>query len=229
MLVTRPAPGDAETAAALATLGWQAVLAPALVLHPTPPARLPRAQALLLASRAAARALPPAALPVLAVGAGTAAEARAAGFTDIAAAEGDAAALAALAAARLEPGGGPLLLAVGRGYGADLARALRGQGFRVIRRVVYRAVAAEALPAAAVEAIRRGSVAAVLVTSPRGARSLAALLHRAGLAEATRGMRALALSPRIATALKPLRFAAVEMPDRPDPALLPALLGPAPA
>ena len=42
-------------------------------------------------------------------------------------------------------------------------------------------------------------------------------------------MRALALSPRIAAALKPLAFAEVRVPARPDPALLPALLGPAPA
>jgi uroporphyrinogen-III synthase len=228
VLVTRPAPGDAETAAALVALGWEPVAAPALALHGTPPATLPRAQALLLASRAAARALPPATLPVLAVGAGTAAEARARGFTDVTAAEGDAAALARLVAARRDPAAGPLLLAVGQGYGAELAAALRGHGFRVIRRVVYRAVQATALPDAAVAAIRDGRVAAVLVTSPRGARILAALLRRAGLAEATRGMRALVLSPRIAAALAPLAFAAVSWPARPDPALLPALLGPAP-
>lgn len=226
VLVTRPAPGDAETAAALAALGWDPVLAPALVLRETPPATLPRAQALLLASRAAARALAPVPLPVLAVGAGTAAEARARGFADVTAAEGDAAALARLVAARRDPTAGPLLLAVGRGYGTELAAALRARGFRVIRRVVYQAIPAAALPDAALGAIRAGHVAAVLVTSPRGARILVALLRRAGLAEGTRGMRALVLSPRIAAALKPLAFAAVDFPARPDPALLPALLGP---
>jgi uroporphyrinogen-III synthase len=228
VLVTRPAPGDAETAAALAALGWEPIAAPALVLRETPPARLPRAQALLLASRAAARALPPLPLPVLAVGEGTAAEARARGFADVTAAEGDAAALAALAAARLRPGAGPLLLAVGRGYGADLAAALRARGFAVIRRVVYAAHPAEALPGPARAALAAGRVAAVLVTSPRGARIFCALLRRAGLSAATRGLRALVLSPRIAAALAPLDFAAVEMPARPDPALLPALLGAAP-
>jgi uroporphyrinogen-III synthase len=229
VLVTRPAPGDAETAAAVAALGWQPVPAPALVLRATPPAALPPAQALLLASRAAARALPPAPLPVLAVGEGTAAEARARGFADVTAAEGDAAALAALAAARLDPGAGPLLLALGRGYGADLAAALRARGFRVIRRVVYAAHPATELPSAARDAIAAGRVAALLATSPRGARITVALLRRAGLAEATHAMRALVLSPRIAQALAPLRFAAVELPARPDPALLPALLGAPPA
>jgi uroporphyrinogen-III synthase len=228
VLVTRPAPGDAETAAALAALGWTPIAAPALVLHATPPARLPRAQALLLASRAAARALPPLPLPVLAVGEGTAAEARARGFPDVTAAEGDAAALAALAAARLRPQDGPLLLAVGRGYGAELAAALRARGFPVLRRVVYAAQPAQALPEPARAALAAGQVAAVLVTSPRGARILAGLLRRDGLAEAVGGARALVLSPRIAAALAPLDFAAVEMPARPDPALLPALLGAAP-
>jgi uroporphyrinogen-III synthase len=229
VLVTRPAPGDAETAAAVAALGWEPLLAPALVLRETPPETLPRAQALLLASRAAARALPSAPLPVLAVGEGTAAEARARGFSDVTAAEGDAAALAALAAARLDPAVGPLLLAVGRGYGAELAAALRARGFRVIRRVVYAAHPATALPDAARDAIAAGRVAAMLVTSPRGARITAMLLRRAGLGDATQAMRTLVLSPRIAEALKPLRFAAVEMPARPDPALLPALLGAPPA
>jgi uroporphyrinogen-III synthase len=228
VLVTRPAPGDAETVAALRALGWDPLPAPALVLRELPPARLPRAQALLLASRAAARALPPLPLPVLAVGAGTAAEARARGFADVIAAEGDAAALATLAAARLHPEAGPLLLAVGRGYGAELAAALRARGFSVIRRVVYAAQPAESLPAPALDALAAGRVAAVLVTSPRGARIFSALLRRAGLAGATKGMRALVLSPRIAAALAPLDFAAVEMPARPDPGLLPALLGAAP-
>lgn len=229
VLVTRPAPGDAETAAAIAALGWEPVLAPALVLRETPPASLPHAQALLLPSRASARALVAVPLAVLAVGEGTAAEARARGFTDVIAAEGEAATLAALAAERLDPAAGPLLLAVGRGYGAELAAALRARGFRVIRRVVYAAHPAEALPDAARAAIATGRVAAMLVTSPRSARITAALLRRAGLAEATQAMRALVLSPRIAAALAPLRFADVQMPARPDPGLLPALLGAPPA
>lgn len=226
VLVTRPEPGAAETAAALAALGWAPVLAPALVLREIPPARLPRAQALLLPSRAAARALPPLPIPVLAVGAGTAAEARARGFRDVRVAEGDAASLAAQAAASLDPAAGPLLLAVGRGYGAGLAAALRGHGFRVLRRIAYAALPATTLPAAAQAALRAREVAAAVFTSPRGARITLALLRRAGLEEAVRGARALAISARIAAVLAPLPWAAVEVTARPDPALLPALLGP---
>jgi len=228
VLITRPAPGAAETAAAVAALGWRPLLAPALVLRTVPPARLPPAQALLLPSRAAARALPPLAMPVFAVGAGTAAEARARGFTDVAAAEGEAATLAALAGARLDPAAGPLLLAVGRGYGAGLAADLRARGFRVLRRVVYEAAPAGALPPEAVAALRQGRVAAALFTSPRGARTTLARLRAAGLADAVRGVRALTISARIAAALAPLPWSAVEVTPGPDPALLPGLLGPVP-
>ncbi|WP_170979620.1 uroporphyrinogen-III synthase [Roseomonas sp. HF4] len=228
VLVTRPEPGAVETAVAIAALGWSPLPAPALLLRPAAPGRLPKAQALLLPSRAAARALPVAALPVLTVGAGTAAEARARGFRDVTAAEGDAEALVALAAAQLDPAAGALLLAVGRGYGAGLAAALRACGFRVLRRVVYEAVPAAALPGAALTALRGGEVAAALFTSPRGARVTLALLRSAGLVEAMRGVRALAISARIAAVLKPLPFASVEVTARPDPALLPVLLGPAP-
>lgn len=228
VLVTRPEPGASETAAAIAALGWTPLLAPALVLRSIPPGALPRAQALLLPSRAAARALPPASLPVLAVGTGTAQEARARGFADVTAAEGEAVALAALAADRLAPRAGPLILAVGRGYGAELATALRRQGFRVLRRVVYEAVPADGLPPEAASALRAGRVAAVLVTSPRGARILVGQLRDAGLADAAAGLRALVLSPRIADALAPLRWRAIETTRRPDPALMPDLLGTAP-
>lgn len=55
VLITRPEPGAAETAAACAALGWDAILASALLLRATPQARLPPAQAILLASPRGAR------------------------------------------------------------------------------------------------------------------------------------------------------------------------------
>jgi uroporphyrinogen-III synthase len=115
ILVTRPEPGGAETATRLAALGHRPVLAPALVLTPRP-FDLPPAQALLLTSRAAARALPPpvAGLPILAVGAATAEAARERGWPDVTAAAGTAADLAELATRRLAPAAGPLLLVWGR-------------------------------------------------------------------------------------------------------------------
>ena len=224
VLITRPEPGAAETAEAVAARGFVPVLVPALVLELRSLARIPEAQAVLLPSRASARALGGLAMPVFAVGAGTAAEARAQGCTDVTAAEGDAAALAALVAARLDPARGPLLLAVGEGYGQELAAALRGAGFRVVRRVVYAARPAGALPDAARDALAGDLVAAALFFSPRTASIACRRIAEAGLGDRARGIVALALSPRIAEALSVLPWGEVRVPPRPDPARLLDLL-----
>lgn len=209
----------------MAAQGWVPVLAPALLLTPRPMAAHPAAQALLLPSRAAARALTPWDIPVLAVGEGTAAEARARGFAQVTAAEGDAASLAALAAATLRPAAGPLLLAVGEGYSTALAAALRAWGFRVQRRVVYAATPATALPPAALAALAAGEVGRALFFSPRSASVAAALLRDAGLAEICVTIEALALSPRIAAALAPFPWQSIRATSQPNPEALLALLG----
>lgn len=218
VLVTRPEPGAAETAARLAEAGWEPVLAPGLVLAPAGRfARPARAQALLLPSRAAARALAPGwDIPVLAVGGGTAEEARRAGFRDVRAAEGEAASLARLAAETLDPTSGPLLLAVGEGYSAALAAALREQGFRVHRRVAYRASEASELPKAAAAAVRSGNLRAALFFSPRTAACSVRLLRAGGLGGDVRGTVAVAISPRVARALASLPWGEVRVAPRPD-------------
>lgn len=189
----------------------------------------PRAQAVLLASRAAARAFAgrAPALPAFAVGAGTAEEAGRSGFTHTHAAAGDAASLAALAAARLDPRGGPLLLAVGRGYGAELAHALRVAGFAVIRRVAYDIAPAEALPEAARRALERG-VARALFLSPRSAAVTLRLVASAGLTGCFVGTEALVLSPRIGAMLTPAEWGGIRVSPRPEPAALLDMLGRAP-
>jgi uroporphyrinogen-III synthase len=235
VLVTRPEPGATETARRIAALGWRPVLVPALVLTPcgTAEEALPAAQALLLASRAAARAVPPSsALPVLAVGEATAAEARAHGFVNVAAAEGDAAALVALATARLDPEAGPLLLAVGAGYGAELAAALRQRGFRVLHRVAYSAEPATVLPEAARAALAAEAVVAALFFSPRSAGCAISLLRAAGLAGAVARAEALAISPRVAAVLAAAapepRWRGLRVAARPNQDSLLRLLGPGP-
>jgi len=214
VLVTRPEPGAAETATRLIALGWRPVLAPALVLTPRPFAPVARAQALLLPSRAAARALKPWNIPVIGVGAATAEAARAQGFAEVRAAEGDAAALARLCATTLNPAAGPLLLAVGAGYSLDLAAALRAHGFAVIRRVVYAGREAEALPDAALAALRAGEVSHALFFSPRSAACSLALLAVSGLAIS--GVCAIAISPRVAGALEALPWRRILVAKRPD-------------
>ncbi len=229
VLVTRPEPGAAETGARLVALGWCPVLAPALVLTPRAPAcliaGLPPAQALLLPSRAAARALPPLPMPVYAVGEATAEAARARGFARVVAAEGDAASLARLCAAKIDPAAGPLLLAVGRGYSMELAATLRGHGFRVIRRIVYTARDAPTLPPAAALAISKGKVAQALFFSPRSAACNLRLLAEGGLAGAARDMVAIAISPRVAAVLSALPWRTVRIASRSDQDHMLELLG----
>ena len=227
ILITRPEPGAAESARAVAALGWEAVLAPALALTALPLKAPGNCQAIIITSRAAARALPPAKLPVIAVGEATATEARARGFADVRAAGGDAQALAALIGATLKPEGGTLCLAVGEGYALDLASALRAKGFRVLRRVVYEARPSAALPAEARQAIREGHVHAALFTSPRSAREAMRLLRDAELQKEAQNIIAIALSPRIAAALAALPWAEIRTASRPDHAALLACLGPA--
>ncbi|MBE7212127.1 MAG: uroporphyrinogen-III synthase, partial [Gluconacetobacter diazotrophicus] len=143
MLVVRPEPGAADTAAAVRERGFAVLVAPVQRIVPVelslPDAALVRMQAVLVTSGQALPAL--AALrdalgerPLLAVGNATARRARDAGFAAVESAGGDAAALRRLAAARLRPERGKLLLASGRGQGMELARGLRADGFRVWRR-----------------------------------------------------------------------------------------------
>jgi uroporphyrinogen-III synthase len=226
VLVTRPEPGCAETAAAVAVLGWQPVLAPALVLRPRALAA-PRVQAMLITSRASAASLP-LGPPVFAVGEASAAQARAYGHAHVTAAAGDAAALLALVRARLRPADGPLLLAVGQGYALDLAQDLRDAGFAVHRRLAYAAEPAAALPAEAQMAVYNDLVSQALFLSPRSAACCITQLRDAGLAAKASAVRAIAISPRVAEVLADLPWRGIEVASCPDHDTLLQLLGPHP-
>jgi uroporphyrinogen-III synthase len=192
----------------------------------------PEARAVLLPSAAAIPSLSaayPRNLPVLAVGEGTAAAARAAGYSDVVAAGGDAVALAALAGARLDPSGGPVLLAAGLGYGDELAADLTARGFAVIRRDAYEATEATTLPPEARDTLAAGLVRAALFFSPRSAHAALALLRGAGLCGAATAIRALALSGRVARALSGLPWGGLDVAPRPDQDALLDLLGPIPS
>ena len=225
ILITRPEPSAAETARAVTALGWEALPAPALTLTALPLKAPGKCQAIIITSRAAARALPTVKLPVFAVGEASASEARARGFADVRAAAGDAQALAALIGATLKPKAGTLCLAVGEGYALDLATALRAKGFRVLRRVVYAARPSAELPQEAQQAIREGRIHAALFTSPRSAQEAMRLLRDAGLEKAVPNIIAIALSPRIATALSALSWQEIRTARQPEHAALLACLG----
>lgn len=192
VLVTRPEPAAAVTAARLTALGHEALLAPLLVIEPrdwTLP-ELP-VDALVMTSANAPRlwsdrlaALRH--LPVFAVGSATAAAARRAGFADVTAGLDGAGALPALLAGRSL--GRVLHLA-----GEERTAVDWPPGVQVETRTVYAARAAEALPDAVDTALATAAVDIVLLYSPRTAAIFAALCARHGIARA--GIAIAAISP----------------------------------
>jgi uroporphyrinogen-III synthase len=177
VLVTRPEPGASETAQRLLAMDFHPVVAPLLHIRRFEPALPPKVGAILITSGNAVPCLPISlhGTPLLAVGNATADRARAAGFTHVLSADGDALALAALAREACQPGAA-LLLAIARRQGAPLAAALRAGGFVVHRRVVYAAQPIERLPAAAVHSLQGGSLAAAIFLSAETARAFVRLL-----------------------------------------------------
>jgi len=182
LLVLRPEPGAAATFARALAAGFQPIAAPIFTLAPIP-WEAPEAaayDALMLTSANAVRHAGPAldlyrALPVYAVGEATAVAAIDAGFTDVRAGAGDAAALVALMA---QDGIARPLHLAGRQH-----RDLAGASMPIARRIVYAAEPVTALPAAARAAIHDGAVA--LVHSPRAGEVFAHLLGQGGIAPST--------------------------------------------
>lgn len=228
VLVTRPEPGASETADRLRILDLAPVVAPLLMIR-WRQTRLPPAgeiQAILATSGNAVAALPLSHLGVmlLAVGDATAERARAAGFTSVHSANGDAHDLAALAARLLDPANGPVLLVCGNGQGKALAEAVRAHGFRVPRRIVYATEKATALPEAAAAALRNDLLRAALFFSAETARHFVRLTRAAGLADRVRGVQALAIGATAGVALQDLPWRDILVAARPTQDELLALL-----
>jgi uroporphyrinogen-III synthase len=227
VLITRPGEAAVETARRVAALGLRPVLAPALAIVPRP-ASLPdpaRLQAVLVTSGHALPALPDTfhALPLLAVGDGTAARARQAGFARVSSARGDAEALARLVLEACRPAGQPLLLASGEGQGKALAAWLRARGFRVLRRTTHAARPAPGLAEAAGAAFAAGDLGAALFFSPATARAFVAAVRHLP-PERIAVVEALAISPATAAALSPLPWRRIRVASLPTQEELLALL-----
>ena len=228
VLITRPSGGAAETARRVAAMGLRPIVAPVLEIAPLR-ARLPspaRLQAIVITS---ANALPALSadyhgLPLLAVGDATASRARAAGFTEVHSASGDAHALVTLVLARCNPAGAPLLLAAGRDRSADPTPAFERWGFTVVRRSVYAGVPAAALPGPARAALLERTVRAALFFSPATARTFVRLLLAAFPGEAVAAVEALVISRATGTALTPLPWQRIRVASRPNQDELLALL-----
>jgi len=228
VLITRPEPGASDTAARVAAHGFAPVVSPVLRIQATA-ADLPPAatiSAVLVTSGNAIDALPPVwhGTRLLAVGDATAARARAAGFSDVRSAAGDADALAALVTRDIPFPARPLLLAAGRGQGQALATTLRRQGHRVIRRVVYAALPAPALTPEAVAALRAGRIGAVLFFSAETARHFVRLARRAELLATLASVDAISIGQPAAVALGVLSWRDIRVAARPTQDEMLALL-----
>jgi uroporphyrinogen-III synthase len=228
VLITRPR-ADAEALAAL--LGERdigALIEPMLEIipKPVPALELDDVQALLLTSANGARALALATdrrdLALFAVGPATAMAARDAGFADVATADGDVAALSHLVESRLKPADGALLHVSGSAVAGDLAGRLGRAGFETRRAVLYEARALSALSEDAVAALIQGEIHAVLLFSPRTAKSFVRLCHLASLT--LDGVRALCLSPAVAHQAEATRWFEIAVAARPDQDALLALI-----
>lgn len=230
VLVTRPRDDAEETAARLAALGHDAIIAPLLDIdfRGGPEIPLDGIQAILATSangiRALARRTERRDVPVLAVGEQSADAARRLGFTTVDHAGGDVAALCNAAAARLSPQEGAIFYSAGAETRGRLAEQLTELGFSVVREVLYDAIAASSLPREAETALAQGKLDAVLLFSPRSARIFAELAGRAGLAERCSRLTAYCLSEAVAEALGRLPLKAVRIAVRPDQEMLLALL-----
>ena len=167
-------------------------------------------------ARELARATSERDLPVYAVGDATAEAARDAGFTRVESARGDASALTALVLDRLDPAKGPLLYAAGRVTSGDFPDPLTEAGFEVRRVELYAARPAAALSPETVDALREGSLDLALFFSPRTAATFVRLIRDAGLADACGRVTALAISPAVADALRPVSWRAVESAASPN-------------
>jgi uroporphyrinogen-III synthase len=228
ILITRPEPGAGETARLVAAMGFVPLVAPALTIQ-TICAALPSTRGVAAVLVTSGNGLLPC-LPafrdtrLFTVGDATAARARALGFSDVTSAAGDAAALAALIVGRLSPGDGWLLLACGERQGLALAAGLRGAGFRVIRRTVYRSRPAAMLPQAVADALRGGAVRAGLFFSAETARGFVRLIRQAGLGETVRTVDAFAIGAAAGVALEVLPWRRIGVAAKPTQDSMLALL-----
>lgn len=236
ILVTRPEPDASRLGERLRAAGHDPVIEPLLSVEYLEAGaelsgdlKAAQAQAFTSANgvRALARLYSERALPVFAVGAATAAAARAEGFNSVHVAGGDVSHLADDIAARLDPSAGAIVHVAASVVAGDLQGALAAQGFKVNRHVLYETVTKEELSDDVIASLTDQTLEGVTIYSPRTGKAFAALIEQAGLTEACKGLTCYCLSANVAEAVASLPFAACFVAATPDEDALLALL-PAP-
>lgn len=229
VLLTRPRADAEATAERVAALGHAAVIAPLLDIVPeSGQPDLAGAGALIVTSANALRVLPASALrsvrglPLFAVGARTAAAARACGFADVRSAAGDAEALLALILSASPQG--TLVHLAGRDRAGELVPRLAAAGFTARVATVYRAMALDRLPGPAAEGLAAGNIGAVLHYSRRSAETFVRLVAAQGLGGAAARPAHLCLSRAVAEPLEAAGLGQAWIAARPAEQELLALL-----
>ena len=216
ILVTRPAPDNARTAAALRERGYDVHLAPMLRME-TLAFALDVAQSfagVILTSANAVRALaqhPGHAalinLTAFAVGAQTAEAARTAGFSHVISADADGAALRKVIGEACRGGqrkgkAAPLLYLAAEQVARDLVGELERDGMTVVRKTAYRMIPARGLPDDVIVAFAREGIELVLHYSAHSARAFVDAVREAGLEISALALPQACLSPAIAAVLR---------------------------
>ena len=229
ILVLRPLDDAERSASAISARGNEPVVAPLFEV-----VRLPEAvpegafDALVLASGNAVAALADGPegwkeLPLFAVGARTAAQAREAGFGDARSADGDRDDLIELVKSNLQPPA-RLLLVLARDRREDLPARLGEAGFDVTVWTAYAAQAAETLPEAAAAPLREGTIDAVLHYSSRGAQTYLRLTRLAELGDEALAPTHVTLSADVAGPLIEAGAGTVLVAEHPEEAAMLAAL-----
>jgi uroporphyrinogen-III synthase len=233
ILVTRPQPGAAQTAAALHERGHEPIVAPLFqieILSKVDPKAAEWAAILLTSASALAGILKSAGrsawrgVPVFAVGDRTAQAARDAGFTNVTSAAGNVNDLVGVVAAQLKPPARLLYLA-GEERTGDLAGALQAKNFAVDTIVVYRFLTAPALPEVAAMALADG-LDGVLHFSRRGADAFLIAARNSRLLDAAVNRPIhFCMSEQVAAPLRQAGAARIQVAARPNEDALLELCG----
>ncbi len=229
VLVTRPHPDNAATAAALRARNLEAVLAP-MLRQEVVAFQLNGDAAysgVLVTSANALRAVEqhPAlpgllACPLYAVGDHTADEARRLGFTTVFSAGADAIAMRQLLDDHMRDGrlvvAEPLLYLAGADLSRNLAAELRADGIEVVKVTVYKMAMVTDLPRAAADQFTAGECEAVLHYSRRSARAFTEAARAGGVEICALSVPQVCISEAVAAVVREAGALQVQVAATPD-------------
>jgi len=225
VLVTRPLPDAWETKAQIEKIGCRATMAPLMdiAFEELRPELFEGASGLIATSRNGLAALRLAGiadtvkrLQIYCVGEATAQVAVDLNLPNITAGKGGAEELVPVIAERHAKRAGPLVHLRGDQSAFDIKGALAEKNIEVRDAIVYRQVAAEALPGSVVAQVKGRMLDAVVLMSPRTARIWGQLAAKHGITEDCNDMIHICISEAVAAALRPAPSRRTEIASEPN-------------